>query len=164
MAKVLELQLQQQSFQWIFRDDFLQDELCALLAVQGTLRSLLQQLISKASVLQLSAFFTVQLSHPYMTTGKPIALTRQVTTFILRIQESVQLHLFICFVFQLPNRSEVIWCMSFSVMSLRWQCPRSIRTVADGRISFFLWLSSIPLRIYTTLIDGLWLPPLSWLL
>ena len=47
-----------------------------LLAVQGTLKSLLQPHSSKASVLQCSAFFTVQLSHPYMTTGKTIALTR----------------------------------------------------------------------------------------
>ena len=47
-----------------------------LLAVQGTLQSLLQHHSSKASILQCSAFFTVQLSHPYMTTGKTIALTR----------------------------------------------------------------------------------------
>ena len=46
-----------------------------LLAVQGTLKSLLQQHSSKASILRCSAFFTVQLSHPYMTTGKTIALT-----------------------------------------------------------------------------------------
>ena len=51
-----------------------------LLAVQGTLRSLLQHHISKASVLWCSALFMVQLSHPYMTTGKPIALTRR--TFV----------------------------------------------------------------------------------
>ena len=51
-----------------FRMDWL-----ALLAVQGTLKSLLQQHSSRASVLQCSAFFTVQLSHPYMTTGKTIA-------------------------------------------------------------------------------------------
>ena len=48
-----------------------------LLAVQGTLKSLLQHYSEKASILQLSAFFTVQLSHPYMTTGKTIALTRR---------------------------------------------------------------------------------------
>ena len=48
-----------------------------LLAVQGTLKSLLQHYSSKALILQLSAFFIVQLSHPYMTTGKTIALTRQ---------------------------------------------------------------------------------------
>ena len=47
-----------------------------LLAVQGTLKSLLQHHSSKASILRHSAFFTVQLSHPYMTTGKTIALTR----------------------------------------------------------------------------------------
>ena len=47
------------------------------LAVQGTLKSLLQHHSSKASILWRSAFFTVQLSHPYMTTGKTIALTRQ---------------------------------------------------------------------------------------
>ena len=47
-----------------------------LLAVQGTLKSLLQHHSSKASILWRSAFFTVQLSHPYMTTGKTIALTR----------------------------------------------------------------------------------------
>ena len=47
-----------------------------LLAVQGTLKSLLQHHSSKASILQCSAFFIVQLSHPYMTTGKTIALTR----------------------------------------------------------------------------------------
>ena len=48
-----------------------------LLAVQGTLKSLLQHHSSKVSILQCSAFFMVQLSHPYMTTGKTIALTRQ---------------------------------------------------------------------------------------
>ena len=55
-----------------FRMDWLD-----LLAVQGTLKSLLQHHSSKASILQRSAFFTVQLSHPYMTTGKTIALTRR---------------------------------------------------------------------------------------
>ena len=48
-----------------------------LLAVQGTLKSLLQHRSSKASILQCSAFFTVQISHPYMVTGKTIALTRR---------------------------------------------------------------------------------------
>ena len=55
-----------------FRMDWLD-----LLAVQGTLKSLLQHHSSKASILQRSPFFTVQLSHPYMTTGKTIALTRR---------------------------------------------------------------------------------------
>ena len=56
-----------------FRMDWLN-----LLAVQGTLKSLLQHNSSKASILRCSAFFTVQLSHPYMTIGKTIALTRQI--------------------------------------------------------------------------------------
>ena len=51
-------------------------DLMDLLAVQGTLKSLLQHHSSKASILRCSAFFTVQLSHPYMTTGKITALTR----------------------------------------------------------------------------------------
>ena len=55
-----------------FRMDWLD-----LLAVQGTLKSLLQHHSSKASILRRSAFFTVKLSHPYMTTGKTIALTRR---------------------------------------------------------------------------------------
>ena len=56
-----------------FRMDWLD-----LLAVQGTLKSLLQHHSSEASMFQCSAFFIVQLSHPYMTTGKTIALTRQI--------------------------------------------------------------------------------------
>ena len=59
-----------------FRMDWLD-----LLAGQGTLRSLLQHHSSKASILRHSAFFTVQLSHPYMTTGKTIALTRRTVEF-----------------------------------------------------------------------------------
>ena len=61
-----------------FRTDWL-----ALLAAQGTLKSLLQHHSSKASILRHSAFFTVQLSHPYMTTGKTIALTRR--TFVGKV-------------------------------------------------------------------------------
>ena len=61
-----------------FRMDWLD-----LLAVQGTLKSLLQHHSSKASNFWHSAFFTVQLSHPYMTTGKPLALTRQ--TFVDKV-------------------------------------------------------------------------------
>ena len=76
VAKVLEFQLQHQSFQWIFRMISFRMDWLDLLAVQGTLKSLLQHHSSKASVLRYSAFFIVQLSHPYMTTRKTIALTR----------------------------------------------------------------------------------------
>ena len=66
----------------IFRMDWLD-----LLAVQGTLKSLLQHYNSKASILLCSAFFIVQLSHPYMTTGKTIDLTRR--TFVGKVMSLV---------------------------------------------------------------------------
>ena len=66
-----------------FRMDWLD-----LLAVQGTLKSLLQFHSSKASIVQCSAFFTVQLSHPYMTTGKTIALTRW--TFVGKVMSLLE--------------------------------------------------------------------------
>ena len=83
MAKELELQNHCQSFHEYsgllsFRIDWLN-----LLAVQGTLKRLLQHHSSKASILQCSAFFIVQLSRPYMTTGKTIALTRR--TFVSKV-------------------------------------------------------------------------------
>ena len=76
VAKVLELQLQYQSFHeysgWVsFRIDWFD-----LLAVQRTLKSLLQNHSSKASILRSSALLMIQLTHPYITTGKTIALTR----------------------------------------------------------------------------------------
>ena len=76
VAKVLKLQLQHQSSQWIFRIDFHYDWLVLSPCIQGTLKSLLQHHNSKASILWHSAFFMVQLSYPYMTTGKTIALAR----------------------------------------------------------------------------------------
>ena len=85
VAKVLEFQLQHQSFQWIprtgiysFRMDWLD-----LFAVQGTLKNLPQHHSSKASILWHSALFMVQLSNPYMTTGTTIALTRR--TFVGKV-------------------------------------------------------------------------------
>ena len=83
VAKVLEFQLQHQSFQWVFRTISFRMDWLDLLAVQGTLKSLLQHHSSKASILRCSAFFIVQLSHPYMTTGKTIALTR--LTFVGKV-------------------------------------------------------------------------------
>ena len=80
VAKVLEFQLQHQSFQWIFRWISFRMDWLDLLGVQGILKSLFQHHSSKTLVLWCSAFFTIQLSHPYMTTGKTIALTRQ--TFV----------------------------------------------------------------------------------
>ena len=78
-----------------FRMDWLD-----LLAVQGTLKSLLQHHSSKAPILQSSAFFTVQLSHPYMTTGKTIALTRRtfvgkVMSLLLNMLSSLVLYVYL---------------------------------------------------------------------
>ena len=75
MPKVLEFQLYHHSFQ--------RNPGADLLTVQGTLKGIFQHRSSKASVLQHSAFFMVQLSHSYMTTGKTIALTRQ--TFVGKV-------------------------------------------------------------------------------
>ena len=79
----MELQLQQQFFNKYLGPISFRIDWFDLLAVQGTLKSLLQNHSSKASVLQCSAFFIVQLSHPYMTTGKNIALTRR--TFVGKV-------------------------------------------------------------------------------
>ena len=83
VAKVLEFQLQHQSFQWMFRTYFFRMDWLDLLAVQGTLKSLLQHHSLKASILWRSALFIAQLSHPYMTTGKTVALTRR--TFVGKV-------------------------------------------------------------------------------
>ena len=76
VAKLLELQLQLRLSNECSGMIYFKIEWFDLLAVQGTLKSLLQHHSSKASILQCSAFFTVQLSHPYMTTGRTIALSR----------------------------------------------------------------------------------------
>ena len=85
VAKVLEFQLQHQSFQWIFGLISFRMDWLDLLAVQGTLKSLLQHHSSKASILWHPACYIVQLSHPYMTTGKTIALTRR--TFVGNVSD-----------------------------------------------------------------------------
>ena len=76
MDKVLEFQLQHQSLKWIFGNDFFSIDRFDFLAVQRTLKSLLQHHSLKASILGCSAFFKVQLWHPYMTNGKTIVLSR----------------------------------------------------------------------------------------
>ena len=83
MAKLLQFQLEHQSFQWTSRLISFRMNSLHLLAVQGTLKSLLRDHSSKASILLSSAFFVVRLSHPNMTTGKTIALIRW--TFVDRV-------------------------------------------------------------------------------
>ena len=96
-----------------FRMDWLD-----LLAVQGTLKSLLQHRSSKASILQHSALFTVQFSHPYMTTGKTIALTKQ--TFASKVMSPLLNMLSRLVITFLPKSKRVLisWLQSPSVVIL----------------------------------------------
>ena len=96
-----------------FRMDWLD-----LLAVQGTLKSLLQHHSSKASILQRSAFFIVQLSHPYMTTGKTLALTRR--TFVDKVMSLIFNMLSRLVITFLPRSKHLLisWLQSLSAVIL----------------------------------------------
>ena len=113
-----------------FRMDWLD-----LLAVQGTLKSLLQHHSSKASILRCSAFFRVQLSHPYMTTGKTIALTRQ--TFVDKVMTLLLLsRLVITFLpfltFLKSKRLLISWLQSPSAVILE---HRKIKSATISSVS-----------------------------
>ena len=110
-----------------FRMDWLD-----LLAVQGTLKSLLQHHSSKASILRHSAFFTVQLSHPYMTTGKTIALTRQILVGkVMSLLFNMLSKLVITF---LPRRKHLLisWLQSPSAVILE---PKKIKSDTVSTVS-----------------------------
>ena len=110
-----------------FRMDWLD-----LLAVQGTLKSLLQHHSSKASILGCSAFFMVQLSHPYMTTGKTIALTRQI--FVSKVM-SLLFNMLSRFIIAFPSRNKnllISWLQSPSTVILE---PKKIKSVMVSIVS-----------------------------
>ena len=110
-----------------FRMDWLD-----LLAVQGTLKSLLQYHSSKASILRSSVFFTVQLSHPYMTTGKTIALTRR--TFVGKVM-SLHFNMLSSLVITFLPRSKrllISWLQSRSAVILE---PRKIKSATVSSVS-----------------------------
>ena len=103
-----------------------------LLVVQGTLKSILQHHTSKASILRCSAFFTVQLSHPYMTTGKTIALTRW--TFVGKVM-SLLLNMLSRLVITFLPRSKhllILWLQSPSAVILE---PPKIKSATVSTIS-----------------------------
>ena len=104
-----------------FRMDWLD-----LLAVRGTLKSLLQHHSSKASILRCSAFFIVQLSHPYMTTGKIIALTRQ--TFVGKVMSLLFNMLSSLVIAFLPRSKRLLisWLQSPTTVILK---PKKIKSV-----------------------------------
>ena len=106
-----------------FRMDWLD-----LLAVQGTLKSLLQHHRSKASNLQCSAFFIVQLSHPYMTTGKTIALTRW--TFVGKVMSLL---------FNMLSRLVIPFLPRSKHPFISWQ--QSLSAVLFFFLIYFIWLS-----------------------
>ena len=135
VAKILELQ--HQSFQWTFRTDFLnlgkfRIDWLDLLAVQGTLKSLLQHHSSKASILWHSAFFMVQLSNPYKTTGKTVVLTSQ--TFVSKVM-SLLLNMLSRFVIAFLSKSKhllITWLQSPSAVILE---PKKIKSVTVSIVS-----------------------------
>ena len=103
-----------------------------LLAVQGTLKSLLQHHSSIASILRHSAFFTVELSHQYMTSGKTIALTRW--TFVGKVM-SLLLNMLSRFVITFLSRSKCLlisWLQSPSAVILE---PRKIKSATVSTVS-----------------------------
>ena len=101
-----------------FRMDWLD-----LLAVQGTLQSLLQHYSSRASVLRCSAFFTVQLSHPYMTTGKTIALTRW--TFVGKVMSLLFNMLSRLVITFLPRSKRLLISWLQSPSAVIWSPPQN---------------------------------------
>ena len=110
-----------------FRMDWL-----ALLAVQGTLKSLLQHHNSKASILQRSAFFIVQLSHPYMTTRKTIALTRRTSVDkVMSLLFNMLSRLVIAFL-QRSKCLLISWLQSPSAVILE---PKKIKSVSVSTVS-----------------------------
>ena len=110
-----------------FRMDWLD-----LLVVQGILKSLLQHHSSKASILWHSAFFIVQLSHPYMTTGKTIALTRR--TFVVKVMSLLysMLSRFVIAYFPRSKRLLISWLQSSSAVILE---PQKINSVTVSIVS-----------------------------
>ena len=107
-----------------------------LLAVQRTLKSLLQHHSSKASILQCSAFIIVQLSHPYMTTGKTIALSRW--TFVGKVMSLLFNMLSRLIITFLPRskRLKVSWLQSPSTVILE---PQKIKSATVSIVSPSIW-------------------------
>ena len=132
VARVLEFQLQHQSFQLIFRTDLLQNGLVGSPCSPRDSQSLLQHHSSKASILWCSAFFIVQLSHPYMTTGETITLTRW--TFVGKVT-SLLFNMLSRLVITLLPRSKrllISWLQSPSAVILE---PQKIESVTVSTVS-----------------------------
>ena len=114
-----------------FRMDWLD-----FLAVQRTLKSLLQHHSSKASILRHSAFFTVQLSHPYMTTGKTIALTRR--TFVGKVMSLL---------FSMLSRLVVTFLPRSKRLLISWLQSPSAVILEPQKLDFCKWMSAWTLLV-----------------
>ena len=132
VAKLLELRFRHQSFYEYSKLISFMTDWFDLLAVQGTLKSLPQHHSSKASILQHLAFLTVQLSHPQMTTGETIALTRR--TFVGKVM-SLLLNMLSRLVLTFLPRSKrllISWLKSPSAVILE---PRKIKSATVSTVS-----------------------------
>jgi len=130
-----------------FRMDWLD-----LLAVLGTFKSLLQHHSSKASILWCSAFFTVQLSHPYMTTGKTIAFTRQ--TFVGKVMSLLFNMLSRLVIVILPRSKRLLtsWLQSPSAVILE---PKKIKSLTVSIVSIFICHEVIDSLEKTLMLGGI---------
>ena len=126
----------------IFRMDWLD-----LLAVQGTLKSLLQHHSSKASIFWHSAFFTVQLSHPYMTTGKTIALTRR--TFVGKVVSVLfnMLSRLVIFTFTGEIYTFTCFCVVVCILGSIWRQSHVALVAKVMLCSRWLWWLSSPVLL-----------------
>ena len=135
MAKVLKFQFQLQLSGFSSSNEYsglisFRMDCLDLLAVQGTLKSLLQHHSSKALTLRCSAFFIVQLSHPYMTTGKTIALTRQ--TFVDKVMSLL---------FNMLSRLVITFLLRSTHLLILWQQSPSSVILEPSKIKSLFPLS-----------------------
>ena len=113
-----------------------------LLAVRGTLKSLLQHHDTKASVLLCSVFFMVQLSHPYVTTGNPIALTRQILVGKVMFLLYNMLSMFVTVSLPRSKHLLISWLQLLSTVILE---PKKIKSVTVSIVSLSIFLICMPL-------------------
>ena len=148
MAKVLELQLQHQSFQWIFRFDSFRIDWFDLLALWGTLKSVLQHHNSKASIFLCSVLLMVQISHPYMTTGKTIALT--IRTFVGKVM-SLPFNMLSWFVTAFLPRSKCL-CSPLQIKS-----DMTDHMEHKYRLFYYLLSFNLPTRLISAWATDFWI-------
>ena len=144
VAKGLKLQLHHQSFQWIFRTDFFKIDWIDLLAIQGTLKRLLQHHSSKKLILWHSPFFIIQISHPCMITEKTITLTRW--TFVGKVMSLLFNMLSRLVIAFLPRSKHLLisWLQSQSAVILEPQKIKSVTVSIVSHLFALKWWDQMP--------------------